>query len=90
MPAVGSLGINACDSMGVNRTLKLTVTVKAEREVFAMKKRKMLMSRAFCNAMALVLVFSSLVVPQGMVIAYAESAEQALTAGNGEIVADEL
>lgn len=72
MPAVGSLGINACDSMGVNRTLKLTVTVKAEREVFAMKKRKMLMRRAFCSAMALALVFSTLVVPQGAITAYAE------------------
>ncbi len=51
----------------------------AEREVLEMKKRKMrdmMMRRAFCNVMAIAMVFSSLVLPQGAITAYAEDGGQ--------------
>lgn len=55
-----------------------------------MKKRKiksMLMRRAFCNVMALAMVFSSLVVPQGAVTAYAEGEQDGdgLSFGTGDV-----
>ena len=68
----------ACDSMGVIRPSM----VKAEREVRAMKNRKMKglwMKWVFCSAMTLAMVVSSLVVPKGIVTAYAEGDEQGST-----------
>lgn len=49
-----------------------------EREVLAMKKRKMKgmwMRRAFCSVTAVAMVVSSLAVPQGTITAYAEEVE---------------
>ena len=55
--------------------MQLAVTMKSEREVFAMRKKTMkgmMIRRVFCSAVAFAMVFSSLVLPQGAITAYAE------------------
>ena len=67
--------INAFDLIRINRRMQLAVTMKSEREVFAMRKKTMkgmMIRRVFCSAVAFAMVFSSLVLPQGAITAYAE------------------
>ena len=65
------------------------VVERSEREVLEMKKRTMkgmMMRRAFCSAMAFAMVFSSLVLPQGVITVYAEEEPSSSSALVAKIV----